>query len=139
MCFCVCTHAWMRACVVAVSMAEFHEAFHSCLSFLSSHNTSLHHSLRLLRSLFLSFLIDMQQPTSLNGVFYAPWFSALSSSLMFPFLGWLSDVSIYLLILTSLTSQISLFIHTHTYVYIYIYDCESLITCAVHECMLKFT
>lgn len=54
---------------------------------------------RLLRSLSLSFLIDMQQPTSLNCVFYAPWFSALSSSLMFPFLGWLHDVSIYCLLL----------------------------------------
>lgn len=56
-------------------------------------------ALRLLRSLFLCFLIDMQQPTSLNCVFYALWFSALSSSLMFPFLGWLNDVSIYCLLL----------------------------------------
>lgn len=89
---------------------------------------------RLLRSLSLSFLIDTQQPTSLNCVFYAPWFSALSSSLMFPFLGWLNDVSICCLF-TSSTSQSSLFIHTYVTVRAYETSC---IACVVHECMLKF-
>lgn len=90
-------------------------------------------ALRLLRSLFLSFLIDMQQPTSFNCVFYALWFSALSSSLMFPFLGWLN---IYLLPLTFPTSQSSLFIHTYMIVKAKKIAC---ITCAVHECLLMFT
>lgn len=53
---------------------------------------------RLLRSLFLGFLIDTQQPSSLNCVFYAPWFSALSSCLMFPFLGRLNDISLHCLL-----------------------------------------
>lgn len=121
LCVCVCMHA----CVIAVSMAEFHKAFHSCLSLLFSPLATppCITALRLLRFLFLSFLIDMQQPTSLNCVFYAPWFSALSSSLMFPFLGWLNDVSI---------CQRSLFIHAHVTVLAYKIAC---ITCAVHECM----
>lgn len=81
-------------------------------------------ALRLLRSLFLCFLIDMQQPTSLNCVFYAPWFSALSSSLVFPFLGWINDVSTA----SHFLDKSEFPFHSH------IYDCEGLQNSQHHMC-----
>lgn len=117
----------MRARAVAVSMAEFHKAFHFLVSLFSPLATPpCITALRLLRSLFLSFLIDMQQPTSLNCVFYAPWFSALSSSLVFPYLGWLDDVSIYCLLLPRQVRVSFSFTHT--------YECEGLQNSLHHMC-----
>lgn len=119
MCCCACTHIKNCVCVSAasVSMAGFSQSFFFILVFLffPLGTPPCITALRLLRSLFLGFLIDMQQPTSLNDVFYAPWSSALSAFLMFPFLGWLNDI--YILPLTSSTSRSFLSLS---------YDCTSI-------------
>ncbi len=104
----LCLYSWVcvsvRACACMLLLFPwqgFHKAFFILVSPLFSPLATppCITALRLLRSLFLSSLIDMQQPTSLNCVFYAPWFSAHSSSLVFPFLGQLNDVSIHCLLL----------------------------------------
>ena len=84
MCVCVCV---CNACAASVSMAGFSQSFFLLFLFFPLGTPPCITALRLLRSLFLGSLIDMQQPTSLNDVFYALWSSALSASLMFPFLG----------------------------------------------------
>lgn len=119
MCFCVCVfmHVCTHACVLLFPWQSFTKLFILVCLFSPLATPPCITAFKLLRSLSLSFLIDMQQPTSLNCVFYALWFSALSSSLMFPFLGWLNDVCIYCLLLFS-TSQTFRF-HSNGY------DCKS--------------
>lgn len=93
-CITLMLHPWMcrcscpGLCVQCVCRQCFHGRVFTKLYFSSFSSLSEHlPASRLLRSLFLGSLIDMQQPTSLNDVFYAPWSSALSASLVFPFLG----------------------------------------------------
>lgn len=119
----VCVYVCAR--VVAVSMAGFQKLFILVFLFSPLPTPPCITALRLLRSLFLGFLIDMQQPTSLNGVFYALWFSALASPVMFPFLGWC------ILPLSSSTIEISLFIYLHMAVKAHN---KAWITCAMHKC-----
>lgn len=117
MCFCVCLHMCVSVCVCAhvsftVSMAEFHKAFHSCLSFLSSRNTSLHHSSKT-PPLLVSQLFDW------HAAAYFPQLCLLCPVVLCTL--FLSRVSIFrmaqwcicLLPLTSSTRQSSLFIHTY--------------------------
>lgn len=123
-------HACMYECVSTCVLSLFPWQSFTKLFFIFSPLTTppCITAFRLLRSLFLSFLIDMQDPTSLNCVFHAPWFSALSSSLVFPFLGQLSDVSICRLLLPRQVRVPFSFTHMTVKAYKIAY-----ITCIVHE------
>lgn len=89
---CACVRVCVRACVCehvcasAVSMAGFQRLFILVFLFSPLATPPWITALRLLRSLFLGPLIDMQQPTSHYGVFYALRFCTLSFCIMLPFL-----------------------------------------------------
>lgn len=87
LCACVRAPVHVRACL---HKRRFHgrvsKAFHSCLSFLSSRNTSLNYSFKTPPLLVSGPLIDMQQPTSHYGVFCALRFCTPSSCIMLQFL-----------------------------------------------------
>lgn len=88
-CIRLCVRVWMCVCLCAsaVSMAGFQSLLILVFLFSPLATPPWITALRLLRSLFLGSLIDMQQPTSHYGVFYALCFCTLSASIVFPFLG----------------------------------------------------
>lgn len=87
LCACARASVHVRACLLKRCFhGRVSKAFHSCLSFLSSRNTSLNYSFKTPPLLVSGPLIDTQQPTSHYGVFCAPRFCTLSSCIMLPFL-----------------------------------------------------
>lgn len=112
-CMCVC-----RRVSLPFPWQSFTKLFNSCLSFLSSRNTSLHHSSKT-PPLLVSQLFDW------HAAAYFPQLCLLCPVVLCTL--FLSRVSIfrtaqwciYLLLLTSSTSQSSLFIHAHVCLWSY--------------------
>lgn len=122
----LCLSACVYARVVAVSIAEFHKAFHSCLSFLSSRNTSLHHSFKT-PPLLVSQLFDW------HAAAYFPQLCLLSPVVLYTLCTlFLTCVSIFRMAqwcidcLIPNTSQFPSLSH--------IYDCECLQNILHHIC-----
>lgn len=110
--------ARMRACVVAVSATKFHKAFHSCLPFLSSCNTSLHHSFQT-PPLLVSQLFDWHAAAYFSQLCLLCPVVLRTLFLFHVSIFRMAQWCIYLLSLTSLTSYRFLFIHSYTTVRAY--------------------
>lgn len=106
--FCACMHA----CVMAVSVTKFHKAFHSCLPFLSSCNTSLHHSFQT-PPLPVSQLFDWHAAAYFSQLCLLCPVVLRTLFLFHVSIFRMAQWCIYLLSLTSLTSHRFLFIHSY--------------------------
>lgn len=99
-------------CVVAVSATKFHKAFHSCLPFLSSCNTSLHHSFQT-PPLLVSQLFDWHAAAYFSQLCLLCPVVLRTLFLFHVSIFRMAQWCIYLLSLTSLTSYRFLFIHSY--------------------------